>query len=204
MTARLIMILGGARSGKSHAAERLAGRLAGDAPVLFIATAQATDDEMRTRIVRHQQDRPAHWITIEEPLHVGDALRHQVERTPASVVLLDCITLLVANHLTAALPEITGDLLPSADEANAQARIDTAIADLLAAYRASSATLILVSNEVGMGVVPDHPLGRVYRDLLGRVNARLAADADEVYLMIAGLPIEIKHLAAAWPTATER
>ncbi len=201
MPRELILILGGARSGKSAAAEALAGRRSGGAPVLFVATARPSDDEMRARIARHQGERPAHWHTIEAPLHPAEAIRASQATHATPVVLLDCITLLVANHLLDALPDVAGDTLPAADEARAQAIIDAAIADLLAAYRATDATMILVSNEVGMGLVPPYPLGRAYRDLLGRVNARLAAQADAVLLLIAGLPIEITQLAAAWRAA---
>lgn len=190
---RLILLLGGARSGKSAYAEQLAGKLAGDASVLYIATATPSDDEMRERITRHQASRPPHWQTIEEPKNPADALR----ASAAPVALLDCVTLLVANLM---LDSDHGGALDEAtlDAVAAQAEVDAAITRLLDVWRAGRATLIVVSNEVGMGLVPPYPLGRIYRDILGRVNARLAAAADTVLLMVAGLPIELKTLAAAW------
>lgn len=191
--ARLLLILGGARSGKSAYGEALASQLAGDAPVLYIATATASDDEMRERIARHRESRPPHWPTAEEPLDPAEALRTNT----APVVLLDCVTLLVANLL------LDGASYSDADEVcvdwpTAEARVDSAITELLEAWQAHPATLLLISNEVGMGLVPPYPLGRVYRDCLGRVNARLAAAADTALLMVAGLPIELKALAEAW------
>ncbi len=190
---RLILLLGGARSGKSAYAEQLAGKLAGDASALYIATATPSDDEMRERITRHQASRPPHWQTIEEPKNPADVLR----ASAAPVALLDCVTLLVANLM---LDSDHGGALDEAtlDAVAAQAEVDAAITRLLDVWRAGRATLIVVSNEVGMGLVPPYPLGRIYRDILGRVNARLAAAADTVLLMVAGLPIELKTLAAAW------
>lgn len=192
-TPQLIVLLGGARSGKSAYGEHLAEQLAGDAPVLYIATAIASDDEMRERIARHRGGRPRHWLTVEEPYNPAAALRSNLQ----PVALLDCVTLLVANLLLAsASPDDTrGE--PRIDSAT-EARVDRAISDLLDAWRDCATTLILISNEVGLGLVPPYPLGRIYRDCLGRINARLAAEADTVLLMMAGLPIELKALAAAW------
>jgi adenosylcobinamide kinase/adenosylcobinamide-phosphate guanylyltransferase len=195
---RLILLLGGARSGKSAYGETLAARLAGDAAVTYIATASASDDEMRERIARHRASRLAHWRTIEEPLNPADALRANT----SPVVLLDCVTLLVANLLLGGAHE--DDFAAPGYDSEAEARVDRAIGDLLAAWRSHPATLILISNEVGMGLVPPYPLGRVYRDCLGRVNARLAAAADTVLLLVAGLPIELKALAAAWEREATR
>lgn len=194
---QLILLLGGARSGKSAYGEQLSEQLAGGASVLYIATATASDHEMRERIARHQASRPRHWLTVEEPYNPAAALRS----SPQEVALLDCVTLLVANLLLAdtsshASPNDPSDE-PRIDTA-AEARVDHAISDLLDAWRAHATTLILISNEVGLGLVPPYPLGRIYRDCLGRVNARLAAEADTVLLMMAGLPIELKTLAAAW------
>lgn len=194
---RLILLLGGARSGKSAYGEALAMRLAGSAPVLYIATATPGDDEMRERIVRHRASRPPHWLTAEAPTNPAAA----VHTATTPVVLLDCVTLLVANLL------LMGHAVHPASDAigsDAEARIDQAIIALLDAWRARATTLILISNEVGMGVVPPYPLGRSYRDCLGRVNARLAAEADTMLLMVAGLPIEIKALATAWQREASR
>jgi adenosylcobinamide kinase / adenosylcobinamide-phosphate guanylyltransferase len=197
--ARLILLLGGARSGKSDYAEHLAGQLAGDGPVLYIATATPSDDEMSERIARHQASRPPHWHTVEEPMNPTDALR----ASAAPVALLDCVTLLVANLMLGG--DHSGEFNETTLDAEAaKVQVDAAITDLLDAWRAGSVTLIVVSNEVGMGLVPPYLLGRVYRDILGRVNARLAAAADTVLLMVAGLPIELKALAAAWEREATR
>ena len=197
---RLILILGGARSGKSAYGETLAAQLARDAPVLYIATATPSDDEMRRRIARHQAGRPPHWQTIEEPLNPATAL----QTTTSRVALLDCVTLLVANLLLErASHDGDADEALFASEA-AEERVNRAITALLDAWRASATTLILISNEVGMGVIPPYPLGRAYRDCLGRLNARLAAEADTVLLMVAGLPVELKALATAWEREATR
>ena len=195
---RLILLLGGARSGKSAYGETLATQLAADAPVTYVATATASDDEMRARIARHRASRPAHWLTIEEPLNPAAALR----ATTSPVALLDCVTLLVANLLLDGASE--DDFEQEGPTSEAEARVDRAIGDLLDAWRSHPTTLILISNEVGMGLVPSYPLGRVYRDCLGRVNARLAAAADTTLLLVAGLPIELKALAAAWEREAAR
>jgi adenosylcobinamide kinase/adenosylcobinamide-phosphate guanylyltransferase len=196
-TSRLILLLGGARSGKSAYGETLATRLAGEAPVLYIATATASDDEMRRRIARHQANRPLHWLTAEEPQNPASAL----QANTAPVALLDCVTLLVGNLLLGEINDHDDHdetSLIGTELAELEERVDSAISDLLDAWRSRATALILVSNEVGMGVVPPYPLGRIYRDCLGRVNARLAEEADTVLLMIAGLPIELKALAHAW------
>jgi len=191
---RCVLITGGARSGKSAYAETLAARIAGDRPVVYVASALADDEEMRARIQAHRARRPAHWVTLEAPLSPAEAIR--AARVEAPVVLLDCVTLLVSNILLAALGQQTA---PTTAEAGvAEHLVFQAIEDLLQTYRTSARTFILVSNEVGMGVVPAYPLGRIYRDVLGRVNARLAQEADAALLMVAGLPIEVKELAARW------
>lgn len=177
-------ILGGARSGKSSHAERLATEHGG--PVLYVATARAWDDDMAARIRRHQADRPAHWKTLEAPLDVGAAVTDWLATTAEkpAVVLLDCITLL-ANNVVAPLPE---DLRPEV----AEAALAPEIAALVEAIHASRLDWIVVSNEVGLGIVPPYALGRAYRDALGRANQRLAALADRVFFMVAGLPMVAK------------
>lgn len=179
-SSKLILILGGARSGKSTFAERLAADRA--TRVTYLATAQAFDDEMTARIAKHQADRPAHWRTAECPTDPAAAIRAHAGDT--DLFLLDCLTLLVSNLLL-------GDTL------NAEETVLSALDDVLAAYREAGADLLLVSNEVGLGLVPEYPLGRQYRDLLGKVNQRLAAVADHVYFLVAGLPLDVKALAAS-------
>lgn len=180
MDKRLLLVLGGARSGKSIFAETWASQHGRD--VLFVATAEAHDDEMRERIAHHRAQRPAHWRTLEASTSVGDAIRR--EAGSADVVVLDCITLLATSVLlalpdTCSQEQYNGLLLREVD-------------DLLRAYSQSAATWLVVSNEVGMGVVPPYPYGRRFRDGLGQANRRLASAADEVILMVAGLPWVLK------------
>ena len=177
----LVFILGGARSGKSTHAERLALEQGGQ-DVLYVATAQAWDDEMRARIAAHQEQRSAGWRTIEAPLQAGS--RVPAALGSARVVLVDCLTLLVSNAVLA----LGEDCGVKAAESAALAEVT----GLIEAYNAGEATWIVVSNEVGLGIVPAYPLGRVYRDALGRANQRLAAAADQVLFMVAGLPLRVK------------
>lgn len=182
MAKRLILVLGGARSGKSRVAEELAGRLG--PRVVYLATAEPRDPEMAARIAHHRRRRPASWHTVEAPLRVGEALAR--EGAQADVALLDCLTLLASNLLAP-----LGD---DPDAAEAEARLEGEIDSLLAAYQAGTASLIIVSNEVGWGLVPSSPLGRVFRDVLGRAHQRLAARADRVLLVVAGLAVDLKRL----------
>jgi len=177
----LTLILGGARSGKSAHASRLAQERGGD-DVLFVATAEALDDEMAARIEAHRRDRPAAWRTLEAPHQTGEAI---LRAGPGAMVLVDCLTLLVSNAVLA-LPESA-----SATQAEAAALAETE--GLIAAYRRGSGSWIVISNEVGLGLVPAYPVGRTYRDALGRANQRLATEADEVVLMVAGIPLKIKQ-----------
>ena len=174
---KLILVLGGARAGKSTFALRLATDLAVDSQVCFIATGQASDDEMAERIARHREERPGHWKTIEEPYQLDEALHQAGE---ANIVIIDCLTLFVSNWL-----------LRSEDE-NCAMGLRKVIDKLLAGIRSQPRTVICVSNEVGLGLVPDNRLGRTFRDLLGRVNQQFAAAADEVLLLVAGLPLHLK------------
>lgn len=181
MGKRLTFILGGARSGKSAYAQKLAAER-GKA-VLYVATAEARDEEMAVRIAAHRAERPADWRTLEAPANAGSAVR--AAEAGADVILVDCLTLL-ANNVITPLPE------PVTPEA-AEAALDAEVDGLLAAYADSCAEWIVISNEVGLGLVPPYPLGRVYRDALGRANQRLAAAADEAVFMVAGLPMTIKE-----------
>lgn len=179
MSAVLILILGGARSGKSDYAEQLASQLG--RRVLYIATAEARDDEMVERITAHRQARPADWQTLEAPRDVGVALASL--DTNAEVLLLDCLTLLVSNILLA---------LEGEPQAVVESEVQAEIEAILDIWADRQAPLIVVSNEVGLGVVPPSPMGRLYRDVLGRANQRLAARADRVIFMVAGLPMTVK------------
>lgn len=183
MARRLTLILGGARSGKSSYAEQLAG--AQGENVLYLATAQAWDVEMATRIANHRAQRPSHWYTVEAPQQAGAALAAALSTAPhCKIVLLDCLTLLASNVLIA-LPE-------TATEAQATDALMSEVAALLQVYQAHDLDWIIVSNEVGLGIVPPYPLGRLYRDALGRANQALAQVADEVLFMVAGLPLVVK------------
>ncbi len=193
---RLIVTLGGARSGKSAFAERLAA--SSGRSVAFIATATASDDEMRERIARHRASRPKGWHTLEEPLDLARAVRQAAEL--ADVVLLDCVTLWLGNVLLQESGQYEKD-----DEGEVEFHTTSRLFDeralkeieaLLAVVKslAPNKTLIVVTNEVGLGVVPAYPLGRLYRDTLGYVNQRLAQAADHVYLMVAGIAVDIKRL----------
>lgn len=178
---KLTLILGGARSGKSTFAQQLAAQRSRD--VLFVATAEAGDSDMAARIARHQAERPAHWRTLETPRAIAQAL---TTAGHAPVVLLDCATLWVTNLLLA-----DGDNWEAAS-----AELD----DLLGWYRTQAVELIVVSNEVGLGIVPADALSRTFREWLGWFNQRLAAEADEVYLLVAGLAMELKSRALPFPT----
>jgi adenosylcobinamide kinase/adenosylcobinamide-phosphate guanylyltransferase len=168
------LVLGGVRSGKSRYAQQLAEYADN---VLFVATAEVRDDsEMRAKIERHRSERPVHWKTVEEPIELARVLTDSFG--DSQVILIDCLTLFVSNilerfgeHATANHPEI--DVLCS----------------ILAQARCP---VILVSNEVGSGVVPAYALGRRFRDLVGELNQRVASVADNVLFMVAGLPLVLK------------
>ena len=193
---RLILILGGARSGKSAFAERLAA--GSGKTVTFIATATDGDEEMHQRIIRHKATRPQDWHTIEEPFDLAGAVQRAFQL--ADVALLDCMTLWLGNIVLQKHEELQSDEQEqsapqiSSDQLNELAL--QLIEELLTVLQNAEKgkTLIVVSNEVGLGIVPAYPLGRIYRDTLGYVNQRLALDADRVYLMVAGIAVDIKRL----------
>lgn len=181
MGRRLTLILGGARSGKSTYAQKLAAERG--RKVLFVATASAAGDpEMKARIDAHRAKRPSDWRTLEVQARVGAAI--QAEGGSYEVVLIDCLTLLADSVLGALSVGTTED----ATTAALTAELD----DLLSAFETSKSDWIVVSNEVGLGVVPAYPSGRLYRDALGRIHQRLAERADEVLFMMAGLPLRLK------------
>jgi adenosylcobinamide kinase / adenosylcobinamide-phosphate guanylyltransferase len=167
----LLVLLGGARSGKSSLAQALAS--ASDAAVTLIVTAEARDDEMTARIAAHRAARPAHWITVEEPLDVGRAV---ADAPPHACVILDCLTLWVSNLLLSGRPA---------------ERIEEEAGRVSALAASRVAPTLVVSNEVGMGVVPAYELGREFRDVLGRVNATFCAAADRSVLVFAGRAIDL-------------
>ncbi|MBK7647544.1 MAG: bifunctional adenosylcobinamide kinase/adenosylcobinamide-phosphate guanylyltransferase [Betaproteobacteria bacterium] len=181
------LILGGARSGKSQLAEQRA--LASGLTVVYLATAQALDGEMARRVAHHRERRPADWGCVEETLHLAARLRELA--APDTCVLVDCLTLWLSNLLFAG-------------KAAAQAEAGEAIACPL--FRDETTALIellpqlpghiiLVSNEVGWGIVPMHPVSRLFADEQGRINQRVAGVCDQVTLVAAGLPLSLKHAA---------
>jgi adenosylcobinamide kinase/adenosylcobinamide-phosphate guanylyltransferase len=170
MLPRLTLLLGGARSGKSRHAEALA---CGEPPPWrYVATAQALDEEMRERIARHRERRGAGWETHEAPLDLGATVARLANG--ASPILVDCLTLWLTNLMLG------------------EHDMETAIAALEHALEAARAPVLLVANEVGLGIVPENALARRFRDEAGRLNQRLAARADRVFFMVAGLPLQVK------------
>ncbi|WP_353069720.1 bifunctional adenosylcobinamide kinase/adenosylcobinamide-phosphate guanylyltransferase [Tunturibacter empetritectus] len=170
------LVLGGVRSGKSRYAQQLAER---ESRVIFVATAKASDDEMQRKIERHRKERPAEWITVEEPLELVQVLTEHGQS--CDVMVVDCLTIFAANLL-----ETEGD-----DQDTVNRRVEA----FCEALRSAGCSVVLVSNEVGSGVVPAYPMGRRYRDLLGEINQSVARVADDVVLMVAGLPLALKgHL----------
>lgn len=183
---RITLILGGARSGKSRYAQQRAEQLcASGAAVTYVATATAEDEEMRLRIARHRDSRPPGWTTVEETRRVAQALA----AVKADVVIVDCLTLLITNIVLQQQAE-------RSDEAPSLQLLEEAvmreIKALLGQCRRMQAEIFLISNEVGMAVVPPTPLGRAFRDIAGRVNQAVAAAAQEVYLVVAGLAQKLK------------
>lgn len=170
--ARITLVLGGTRSGKSELAERLASE--SGRPVVYLAAAEPVDAEMRRRIARHRRRRPVSWQTVEAGADLPAAFeRHAGED---KLILVDCLSLLVS----------------ALAEKATETAVLTAIESLVETAGAARAETIFVSSEVGMGVVPGSAVGRDYRDLLGEVNQAVAAAADRVYLAIAGLPLTLK------------
>jgi adenosylcobinamide kinase/adenosylcobinamide-phosphate guanylyltransferase len=174
------LVLGGAQSGKSYYAQQLASHFE---RVTFIATARGTDTEMRKKIARHRRERPSAWRTIEAPLDLAKAIRSSSRES--DVVLIDCLTVYVANVMTARRK--------SKSKSDSKECIN-AVCD---AIRTAEASVIVVSNEVGSGVVPPYRSGRAYRDFLGQMNQKVAQIADRVILMVAGVPMTVKESGAS-------
>ena len=172
----LVVLVGGARAGKSALAAELAHRW--DGPVAFIATAESGDDEMRSRIERHRAERPVEWTTVEEPLRLRDEL---IGLDDDVFAVVDCLTLWVANLLG------RGD--------SEQEIVDEAEAVTTVAGR-RAAPVVVVTNEVGLGIVPATPIGRAYRDLLGQVNSTFVERADRAALVVAGRLLQLHPPAA--------
>jgi adenosylcobinamide kinase/adenosylcobinamide-phosphate guanylyltransferase len=180
MSKKITFILGGARSGKSSYAQQLAH--SSGKRILFIATARVLDDEMERRVAAHRTNRPPDWETLEAPDHLAATL--QGIPVDYDAILLDCVTLFLGSTFTS-LPD-------DAREEDYLLASSEAIDDLMKAINNRPESWILVSNEIGLGIVPNTLMGRVFRDMQGRANQQLAALADEVYFMAAGIPLKIK------------
>ncbi len=194
----LIFLTGGARSGKSSLAERIARKREGElgSPVCYLATARAGDAEMAERISRHQEQRPADWQTLEEPLNPAAAVKSAGLQS-GSTIILDCVTLLISNRLVA--QDTTGAREENEGKDSIklgvlQKDLQEELKMLLEMAEKRNYLLLMVSNEVGMGVVPPSPLGRKFRDLSGWINQWLVARADQSYLVVAGVVLDIKEL----------
>ncbi len=217
-TARKItLVLGGARSGKSTLAEMIAQKRAVDGGgILYVATLQPFDAEMRERVVSHKASRPANWRTLEAPYNLAGAVLQDLQAE--KLVLLDCLTVWASNRLLMDMepgllePATIFEDLPEAENAAQEPpktealkpfdykalenELGRELEKLLAGLKERGVGLVIVSNEVGMALVPPYPLGRAYRDLLGRLNQRVAALADEVFLVVAGIPVDLKKFQA--------
>ena len=182
---RIVLVTGGARSGKSAFAERFVASRGHK--IAYIATAQAFDDEMKYRIALHRKRRPSSWTTYEAPFAAEGAIH--AAATAHDAMLFDCLTVYLSNLVCSLTAE------ECKDEARAYALARTAAEKLVAAAEASGMLCVFVTNEVGAGIVPENALARLYRDLAGLVNQRVASAADEVYLTVSGIPVDIKRLA---------
>lgn len=184
---KLILVLGGARSGKSSFAEKIAANISDN--VTYVATAAVLDSEMARRVKLHQANRPKHWTTIEETIEL-EKLINSIDAN-GKVILIDCLTLWLSNLLLHSIP--AAGIAWSEKESF----ILDKVKQLALASKATGGTVIIVSNEVGLGLVPDNRLGRSYRDVTGLANQIIAQYADKVYFVVAGIPLELKSLSAS-------
>ena len=193
----ILLILGGARSGKSDFAATLAGEMAGDR-VLFVATAEALDEEMTARIEAHRRARPAAWGLLEAPRDTAAAIRETCADRAGEydVVLVDCLTLLVTGAMLGEASHDNPAIEPAIDP-HAAEEVDRQVTALLETCGDLDATSIIVTNEVGSGIVPDNALARAFRDRLGSANARVARAAKKAYLLVAGIAVDLKELSRA-------
>jgi adenosylcobinamide kinase/adenosylcobinamide-phosphate guanylyltransferase len=172
----ITFVIGGCRSGKSRYALDLAGKLSENKKI-FIATCLPQDEEMRQRVARHQKDRGKNWITLEVPIDLPEAVTQNSSQ--GDVILVDCLTLWISNLLTKTQKISEDEVIESVD-------------NLTRALQTVKCPVILVSNEVGTGIVPENALARQFRDIMGMANKRVAACADGVIWMVAGIPVKIK------------
>lgn len=184
---KAILITGGARSGKSSYAEKLARELEGD--VLYIATSIPFDEEMKNRVKKHRESRPSEWNTYEGYRGLGQVISEKGGQYKG--ILLDCVTVMVTNLLLE-YPDIDYDNAGYEDFEMVEKAINEEIEELLKGISQTDATVIMVTNELGSGIVPENLLGRVFRDIAGRVNQHIAEHCDEVFLTVCGLPLKLK------------
>lgn len=187
----MLLILGGARSGKSSFAEERARTLSDTkgSHVLYIATAIAFDEDMKDRIKKHQESRPSHWHTVERFKGFSALATHEDFKV-SDIILVDCVTLMVSNLLLQY--EVDFDHIDRTAIDEMEIAITKEVEDLVEVCAHHNKTLIMVSNEVGLGVVPAYRLGNIFRDIAGRVNQRLAKKAEEVFFLASGLPLKLK------------
>jgi adenosylcobinamide kinase/adenosylcobinamide-phosphate guanylyltransferase len=187
----MILVTGGARSGKSSFAENI---LKNEDKVLYIATSIAFDDEMKHRIKKHRQQRNAHWDTLEEYKAVGDKILSLNKQYNG--IILDCITIMTSNLLMQAAPNFSEEEYSKLDYRIEETKILYEMKNLVEGLRYMEENYdtktVLVTNEVGLGIVPENKLSREFRDIAGRVNQYLASQSDEVYLLVSGIPVKIK------------
>jgi adenosylcobinamide kinase/adenosylcobinamide-phosphate guanylyltransferase len=184
---KVLLLLGGARSGKSRYAQEYAQKQA--EKVLFVATATAGDEDMRQRIEQHKKDRPVDWTTLEVTHRLGKEI--EAAWVGEDVLIIDCITMLV-NNIFCSYDE---DQFEKLEDAVLEKKVVSEISELIACMKRVEASFIIISNEVGLGLVPDNRMGRLYRDILGRANQMLAQNSEEVYLMVAGIPLRVKGIS---------
>ena len=179
---KIILVTGGARSGKSKFAEKLALKL-GNGRAAYIATAQIFDEEMAHRIKLHKERRGKNWLTFESPFNADKTISYAAENF--DVILFDCVTIYLSNFLCAAD-------IDDVEKINCDA--ENLIGALINAAENSNATIIFVSNEVGAGIVPENKLARIFRDIAGLANQQIAAHAEKVFMTVAGIAVDIKNL----------
>lgn len=183
----MILVTGGARSGKSSFAEDYVKKIGALDEVLYIATAIAFDEGMKNRIKKHRESRPKEWETLERYKDFAYFKDNNIYKNK-KVILLDCMTLLISNLLL----EYKGDFDKISEEEidKLEEYIDQEVSDFLEAF--SDKKIVIVTNEVGMGLVPAYKLGSVFRDIAGRINQKIAKRADEVYFLVSGIPMKVK------------
>lgn len=182
---RIIYVTGGARSGKSAFAQEIAEKYT---DVAYVATAEAGDSEMKERILLHQQSRPQTWTTYEAQRNLHDVYKNHMHE----LFLLDCMTVYISNRICAAVPDESVEIIDMDAQNRVEIQVMAELAEIVKTIRTRDQTALFVSNEVGMGLVPAYPMGRMFRDVVGRANKFMAAAADEAYLIVSGIPVKLK------------